>query len=87
MIMGTKSLSKRKFLRFAFFVNKIEKTNLFDENKPPEALLPPSGGCWEIQKQDSKIQRSPERLLDEKERLEDQLSHPELKFGGRKFSF
>ena len=24
--------------------------SLFDENKPPEALLPPSGGCWEIRK-------------------------------------
>ena len=33
------------------------------------------------------IERSPERLLDEKGGFEDQLSYPKLKFGGRKVSF
>ena len=27
-----------------------KKRGVFSENLPPEALLPPSGGCWEIRK-------------------------------------
>ena len=61
--------------------------NVFSENLPPEALLPPSGGCWEIRSKNPESKTSPERLVDEKGGFEDQLSYPELKSGVGKVSF
>ena len=42
-----KSLNKSVFTVFVS-CKSFKKNGLFHENFPPEALLPPSGGCWEI---------------------------------------
>ena len=70
------------------FCKKFQKKRgVFSENLPPEALLPPSGGCWEIRSKNPESQRSPEGLLDAKGGFEDESSYPELKFGVGKVSF
>ena len=67
--------------------NSATKRCVFSKNLPPEALLPPSGGCWEIRSKNPESQRSPEGLLDKKGGFKDDLSYPKLKFGGRKSRF
>ena len=85
--MGTQNFLKSQFLQFSCFVKSFKKNSLFFENFPPEALLPPSGGCWEIRSKNPESQRSPEGLLDAKGGFEDESSYPKLKFGGRKSTF
>ena len=78
-----KSQKKSVFAVFVF-CKQFKKKRCFFENLPPQALLPPSGGCWEIKivNRESRIKRSPERLLDKNGGFKDKLSYPKLKFGG-----
>ena len=46
---GYAKSSKKSVFTVVVFCKKFKNKNVFFfENFPPEALLPPSGGCWEI---------------------------------------
>ena len=52
---------KSVFTVCVFFLKFQNKKGVFFGNFPPEALLPPSGGCWEI------IIVSPESIVNSQE--------------------
>ena len=75
-----KSLNKSVFAVFVFCETNQEK-NVFVSKTSRRRL------CYHQAEGVGRSERSPERLLDEKEGFKEKLSYPKLKFGGRKSTF